>query len=162
MLMHKFLLRSILLAIFIILPMTGCGAADPLNRNGTLNGKVTIDGAPVTAGNILFASEDGQWTVGGPLRGDGTYSVKEPPLGTVKVAIQTEMYRHRLAPTKYDGVAPAGGQLPGSGGMVLPDPKVRGLIYKEIPAKYESIETSGLSCVVTKGHQEQDFALTSK
>jgi hypothetical protein len=46
--------------------------------------------------------------------------------------------------------------------MVLPDPKVRGLVYKAIPEKYERIETSGLTVVVTPGHQQHDIVLTSK
>ena len=147
--------------LLLLLAMTGCGSPDPLNRGGTLAGAVTIDGEPVTAGNILLISADGAWTGTAPLRGDGTYTIQEPPLGTVKVAIQTEMYRGRPLPTKYASPQ-VEGQAASSRGMVLPDPSVRGLIYKEIPAKYEQVETSGLTCVVTKGHQQQDFPLTSK
>jgi len=150
-----------LLALLLLLPLAGCGGSDPLNRGGTLHGKVTIDGAPVTAGDVLVVSEDGAWSVASPLRGDGTFTVKEPPLGPVKVAVQTERYRDRPLPTKYPA-AKAGAQSSGSAGMTLPDPSVRGLVYKEIPARYEKIETSGLTCVVQKGDQQQDFALTSK
>jgi hypothetical protein len=150
---------KLLLALLLLLPLAGCGRGDPLNRGGTLSGKVTINGEPVTAGNILLVSEDGAWTGTAPLRGEGTFTVNEPPLGTVKVAIQTELYRDRTAPeNKYPAGKP-GAKLPGSGGMKLPDPSVRGLVYTEIPAKYEKIESSGLTCVVTKGHQQHDFPL---
>jgi hypothetical protein len=46
--------------------------------------------------------------------------------------------------------------------MVLPDPKVRGIIYKAIPPKYEKIETSGLNCTVTRGNQTHNLELTWK
>ena len=148
------------LALLLLAPLAGC-STDPLNRNGTLNGKVTIDGEPVTAGNVLFISENGIWTGSAPLRGDGTYTVKEPPLGKVQVAILTELYRDRPVPTEYP-MAKSKENLPGSGGMIMPDPAVQGLVYKEIPAKYEKVETSGLTCVVKPGHQQQDFPLTAQ
>jgi hypothetical protein len=152
---------TLLMALLVLGPLAGCTPGDPLNRGGSLSGKVTIDGEPVTAGNLLLISEDGNWTGTAPLRGDGTYTVKEPPLGNVKVAVQTELYRDRRVPTQYPS-AKGKDKLPGSGGMSLPDPSVRGLVYKEIPEKYEKPETSGLTCVVQRGHQQHDFPLTAK
>lgn len=144
-------------ALAVLLLLAGC--SEPLNRGGTINGKVTIDRAPVTAGNVLMVSEDGKWTGYAPLRGDGTYTVKEPPLGNVKIAIQTELYRGRSLPTKGGGMS--GSTKPGSAGMVMPDPSVRGLVYKATPAKYEQVETSGLTGTVVRGDQELDLPLTS-
>jgi hypothetical protein len=155
--MRKLAFLTILLALFVV---AGCG--DPLNRGGSVSGMVTIDGEPVTAGNVLFASEDGQWTVFAPLRGDGTYLVKEPPLGNVKIAVQTEMYKGRAVPPNTKNEPRGDPKQVGSGGMVLPDPSVRGLIYKAIPDKYEQFETSGLSCVVKRGDQQHDIPLTAK
>jgi hypothetical protein len=148
------LLFASALASFLV---TGCG--DPLNRGGKVSGKVTIDGEPVTAGNVLFQSEDGKWNASGPLRGDGTYEVDEPPLGRVQIAVQTLMYRGQSA--RAEGGNRATGN-PGSAGMVLPDPSVRGLVYKEIPGKYEELRTSGLTHVITHGDQTFDIPLTWK
>ena len=58
-----------------------------------MSGTVTIDGEPVTAGEVLFISEDGKWSASSPLSAEGTFVVKEPPVGIVKIAVQTEAFR---------------------------------------------------------------------
>jgi hypothetical protein len=132
--------------------LAGCG--DPLNRGGDVHGRVTIDGEPVTAGNVLMVSEDGKWTGIGPINASGDYVVKEPPLGKVKIAVQTEMYRDAPPPPKPGG-------KDGSP-MVPPDPSVRGTVYKAIPRKYEQIDSAELSCTVVQGQQPFDLKLTWK
>ncbi len=142
-------------------PMFLAGCSEPITRGETLSGRVTIDGKPVTAGNVLLVSENGQLTASAPLRGDGTYVVKEPPLGQVKIAVETLLYRDRAAP-EYGSEKTGKPGLVGSAGMVLPDPMVRGLVYQPIPEKYESVETSGLTLVIERKVQEFDIVLTEK
>jgi hypothetical protein len=150
------------LALAGLVPLLTAGCQDPLNRGGAVRGQVRIDGEPVTAGNVLFVSEDGKWTGIGPINGKGEYVVKEPPLGKVQIAVQTEMYRNFAPPARGAPAHDGGGGPPGSKGMVLPDPAVRGLVYKPIPAKFESVDTSDLSYVVVRGDQTHDLELSSK
>jgi hypothetical protein len=150
---------TVVSACLPLLFVAGCG--DPLNRGGEISGTVTIDDEPVTAGNVLLVSEDGKWSVVGPISATGTYTVKEPPLGTVRIAVQTEMYSQKNNPDPGHKTG-KGNEPPGSRGMVTPNPAERGLIYKAIPAKYEKIETSDLSVTVTRGNQQHDIRLTSK
>ncbi len=141
----------------IALTLGGCG---PRINHGEVRGQVTIDGQPVTAGNVLFVSEDGQLTSTAPLNGDGAYVMKEAPIGKVRIAVQTLIYRGAAAPPTVG--RGGGANQVGSKGMVLPDPSVRGLVYKAIPEKYEKVESSGLSAEVVKGDQKIDISLTWK
>lgn len=139
--------------------LAGCGGRI---NHGEVSGLVSIDGQPVTAGNVLIVSEDGQWTATGPLHGDGVYSIREAPLGKVRIAVQTLMYRGTAVPPPRVGRPGGDASQVGSKGMMLPDPSVRGLVYRAIPEKYEQVETSGLSSEVVKGDQRIDLPLTSK
>jgi hypothetical protein len=148
-----------LFPVMVLIVCVGCGGR--INRGGAVSGKVTIDGAPVTAGDVLFVSEDGQLTAIGALTGDGSYLVKEPPLGNVKIAVQTDKYRYRGRPgaTSEKSGPP---HKDGSPGMILPDSSKRGLVYKSTPAKYEKADTSGLHYVVDRGNTIHDIELTEK
>jgi hypothetical protein len=157
--MYRFSRTFLLLAAATPFLTTGCG--ETVTRGERLSGRVTIDGAPVTAGNVLLISEDGRLTATAPLRGDGAYVVQEPPLGRVKIAVETLLYRDRTPPENGEHPEKSGGPR-GSAGMVLPDPKERGLAYRSIPEKYERVETSGLTVVVERGVQQFDIALTEK
>ncbi len=150
-----------LAAGLLALALAGCGG-DGLNHGGKLSGKVTLDGKPLKGGNVIVSSEDGKHSVQGFITGEGTYSVPEPPLGKVKIAVQTAHLRGSFTPK--EGV-PAGaggkGEL-GSRGMTLPDPKEIGLGFTAIPSKYEKPETSGLTTEIKGGDQTHNVELTSK
>ncbi len=152
--------RFLLPLLATLLLLVGCGGR--INRGGTISGKVTIDGAPVTAGNVLFVSADGQLTAIGPIAGDGSYTVKEPPLGNVSIAVQTEQFRKRAPPAKHSAPGGPPNKDAGSPGMVLPKPSERGLVYKATPKKYEQADTSGLRHVVERGNTTHDIELTEK
>jgi hypothetical protein len=145
------------MALFVCV---GCGGR--INRGGMLRGKVTIDGAPVTAGDVLFVSDDDQLTAIGALKGDGTYLVKEPPLGNVKIAVQTTKYRDRGRPAANSEKSGPTHKDAGSPGMILPDSSHRGLVYKSTPKKYENADSSGLHYVVERGDAIHDIELTDK
>lgn len=132
--MHWFC-RSLVAALgcAALLLVAGCGAP-PV---GTVQGKVTRNGAPVGAGSIIFQNADGTVSMSANLNPDGTYVVESidraglPP-GDYKVAV---------SPSKIGSgevvLAVAPGQTPAG-----PPP---------IPAKYHSVETSGLSAKVAAG-----------
>jgi hypothetical protein len=137
--------------------LAGCGGQNKINRGGEVNGKVTINNKPVTAGRVLLVSADGIHSASGALRGDGTYTVKEPPMGECKIAVETAQFKGAPRPT-----TPRGGKARqnSSPGMVLPDSSEVGLAYVAIPAKYEKVDTSGLSYTVPKGNSSHDLPLT--
>ena len=140
--------RLFLAYCLMFLVLAGCKSG---NEGGEATGKVTIDGEPVTAGEVVFVSEDGILSSSGFIKGDGTYTVKEPPLGLVKIAIQTESFKtvdSSNGPPKPHPV------------MKMPDPQVMGSVYKEIPAKYGKVETSGLTVTIKRGQLTHDLKLS--
>jgi hypothetical protein len=151
--------KSIALCAALLLALAGCGGGGGLNTGGALTGKVTIDGKPIKGGNVLVVSEDGTRSASGFVNGEGTYTVPEPPLGKVKVSLQTSHLRGSFAPKSGEK---AGGKGEGSRGMVMPDPKDIGLEFTAIPDKYEKPETSGLGTEVKGGTETYDLTLSAK
>jgi hypothetical protein len=147
-----------LLAGFVALFLAGCGDAG-LNRGGSLTGEVTIDGKPVTAGTVLVVSENDKYAVSGFINEYGKYTVKEPPLGPCKIAVQT---RDKKGSTRPADTGKGGKAGSGSAGMVLPDPEEIGLTYVPIPDHYEEAKTSGLVVEVKAGKQDHPLTLTWK
>lgn len=137
--------------------MIGCGGADGLNRGGELTGKVTIDDKPLLGGRVEITSEDGKNAVSAQLRPDGTYTLKEPPLGSCKITVTTSYLKGMVPPPR---AGKTGNKEGASGGMVYPDDV--GFTYVPIPAKYESASTTDLQVTVAKGNQSHDIKLTSK
>jgi hypothetical protein len=148
-----------LCAALLALALAGCGGGTGLNTGGALTGTVSLDGKPIKGGNVLVVSEDGRLSASGFVNGEGTYTVPEPPLGKVKVAIQTSHLRGSFVPKSGEK---GGGKGEGSRGMVMPDPKDIGLEFVAIPDKYEKPETSGLATEVKGGTETYDLALSAK
>ncbi len=153
--------RAAILAGLFALVLAGCGAGDNgLNKGGKLTGRATIDGKPLKGGNVIVVSENGKYSVQGYINGEGIYTVLEPPLGKVKIAVQTSHLRDSVVPKNDPGKGKGKG-IDGSRGMTLPDPKELGLGFTAIPARYEKAETAGLTTEVKSGDQAHDIELTS-
>lgn len=137
------------LAVGVLLAACGCGGGDGINHGGELTGKVTIDGTPVSAGEIQFHGGDGKHSVSGKLRNDGSYTVHEPPLGPCKIAIITSTFKDIPPKSKAKGPVDftdhATGEWP---------------IYAATPKAYEDKDTSGLTVDVKSGKQEHAIELT--
>jgi hypothetical protein len=129
----------------------GCGGGDGVNRGGKLTGKVTIDGKPVSAGEVIIYGADGKHSMSGKIRLDGTYTVLDPPLGACKLAVVTSTFKDVPPPTAKKGPVdhtdPKTGEWP---------------IYVRTPERYEKPETSGLTVEVKGGDQEHNVPLTEK
>lgn len=69
----KFTGLSLLCLLAVMFP--GCHRNDLV----LISGKVTVDGQPVQAGSIAFASVDGKTSVEGAEIKDGAYEAKVPP-----------------------------------------------------------------------------------
>jgi len=83
--------RRAVLASLAFAPLGGCsGSGAP--PSGTVTGKVTIDGQPLTGGAIRFhpsSAEGKSKASGGVIGADGSYSVPDAPLGACTVTIDT-------------------------------------------------------------------------
>lgn len=168
-----------------LLPLLGCGGS---STPAAVQGKVTLDGAPVTGGSISFHSATGDYT--GPIAADGTYSIGDIPAGEMTVTVETESINpDKKAPPVY-GSRTAGGGTPGGGGgspkpgsgggppmgaAKGPDgkpyqaegsPKPEGApvaekgTYVKIDAKYNDKDKSGIKKTLNAGKQTIDIELT--
>jgi hypothetical protein len=64
----------------LVLLLPGCGS----HSGARLEGKVTLNGAPLNAGEVVVVAEDGSWTARGRIV-EGEYAIEKAPLGGVKV-----------------------------------------------------------------------------
>src|SRR6516165_7184488 len=76
---------SVLLVSLLICSLAaGCG-----KPKGSVSGKVTYQGKPLTAGMVTFSPEKGA-AVNSPIDGEGNYRVENVPVGTAKISVRSE------------------------------------------------------------------------
>jgi len=134
-----------------ILLAAGCGGG----KKGEVSGKVLYQGKPVRGGTVSFIPEGGG-LMSSAIEEDGSYTVRNVPVGAVKITVETDSFR--------PPVMPPGG--PGSGGppegvmkymkgknAALADPQ-RAKRYVPIPLQYGDPRQSNLTYTVTGGKQE--------
>lgn len=66
--------------LLLVIGLSGCGSKT------IVSGKVSYKNAPVLKGDIHFVGADGQSR--SSVIADGAYTVEDPPVGTVKVAVE--------------------------------------------------------------------------
>jgi hypothetical protein len=126
---------GILLALAV---MAGCSSS-PQGPRSAVTGIVTLDGAPLTAGTVLFMTEMGN-AASADVKPDGTYALRCNP-DLFKVAV--------TPPASIDPLTvPVG--TPTSSSTSQPS----------IPKKYLDFGTSGLSAEIKKGDNTFDIALS--
>lgn len=110
----------------------GCGSGHSVRDQSEVSGKVTLNGAPLTSGSVSVYSE--KTGSGGicPLDGAGHYRIK-----------------NLIAPEVYAVTIIGPEQVPDA-----PPPPP-----SEIPQKYQSSSTSGLSVQITSGKNTFDISL---
>jgi hypothetical protein len=142
------------LVLFAALSALGCRGQE---KTSTVHGSVTLNGKPVTDGMVVFVSEaDPSVRVPGQVFGDGKYTALGVPVGPVKVYFDmSEPKKWEEAKAKSQAKGATKRPRPPIGGpsAVPPGP------YVQIPARYESLETSELRCVVEPGITEVNFEL---
>jgi hypothetical protein len=137
------------LLVGAILLSAGCGAP-----SGTVSGKVTVGGKTVPGGTVSFIPPDGKNTQFADIAEDGSYSVKNLPLGKVSITVETKSVAPLTAPGGVNMHMPAGApNAPNA------DAAKR---YVKIPDKYSQAESSGLSYEVKSGRQEHPIELAEK
>jgi hypothetical protein len=120
---------------------TGCGKS-----KGTVSGKVTYQGKPLTSGLVTFVPEKGA-AVYSPIDAEGKYRVENVPLGLAKISVGEGNAGNQEAPPKPRN----------PGGMTeFMVPKNKGL---NIPAKFKDPEASGITHQVEQGTRERDIDL---
>lgn len=75
-------LRLMFLLLPFVLAAAGCGASGP---HDVVTGKVTYKGKPVI-GTVVFAGAGKE--IAAPINPDGTYTIKAPPAGKVRVTVK--------------------------------------------------------------------------
>ena len=104
-----------------------------------VGGKVTLAGAPLTAGGVLFMNDAGD-AASAELASDGTYTLKCRPA------------RYKVAITPPAPVDPLGTPAGAPPRPAAPPPAV--------PKRYHELGTSGLTCDVKEGNNTFDIPLT--
>ena len=147
-------------------------------NTATVTGKVTVDGKPVTAGTVVFESEDGRAQGSGYLRTDGSFKVAEAPIGPCKIVVKVSQFNRSTTGGAMGAIpgGPAAGGASGRSPMAkdkaensIPDDaklsgppagESPGLVYVAIDKKYESLESTDLRYTVVKGEQTHNIIVT--
>lgn len=133
--------RFLMVSCLLPLVAAGCGGGGGRKvATGTVSGKVSLAGQPLSTGTIVFFAENNGETAIGPLSSDGTYTLKygtgfSIPVGDYRVAIN-------------EG-PPPGAPIPSPADVMKAPPA--GPATSKIPAKFRDAKTSGLIAVVKPG-----------
>ena len=117
--------------------LAGCSSSSEERRSGTVSGKVTLDGAALAAGTVLFMTEDGHGATA-DLQPDGTYTLQCRP----------DQYKVAVSPPPPPDPLAGGGAAPAAA--------------VDIPTKYHDFAKSGLTTEVKEGENTFDISLTKK
>ncbi|MBI3465937.1 MAG: carboxypeptidase regulatory-like domain-containing protein [Planctomycetes bacterium] len=128
-------------AIAVTIVLAGCGGSD--KKIGAVSGKVTYRGQPVSEGSVSLVDTTAGEGAEATLNRDGTFKIETPegglPPGTYAVSISPPIYEDSSDPKTPP---------------VMVQKKV-----KNIPEKYRSHFTSGLSATVKEGPNEVNLEM---
>jgi hypothetical protein len=146
-------------AVLVLAGATGCGGT------GTITGKVTYQGRPLTGGTVLFTSASGKGSQSSPIGPDGSYTIEKMPTGPAKVAVDTGGSAQR-PPGVFGGGPPKQMQpgkdvkLPEGVKSPLYNPEAKqGKPPERIPEQYANPDTSKLTYTVRSGSQTHEIEL---
>lgn len=135
--------------ILLLTPLTGCGEANPLGRQG-LSGEVRFAGELLDQGTIEFSPVDPNGVSSGTIIQQGKYEIpahQGVPAGAYKVRIMSPEDKEE---EPEEPSAPPGPEAMAQGPRQPPPAQER------IPAEYNT-KTKVLIEVTTKGPQKFDF-----
>jgi hypothetical protein len=138
--------RTILWKIGFLVFVGGCGGERTYGVKGQVN---LADGRPVTAGQIEFRGTDRPISAIGFIQPDGTFelSFRRSADGAVAGTYTAAL----VEPPPPPGL--------GSGAEEISMAKVRSQWLADVPAKYRSMKTSGLTFEVKPDSQANDFKI---
>jgi hypothetical protein len=137
---------GVLLGLLLLCSLAaGCG-----KPKGSVSGKVTFKGKPLTAGFVIFTPEKGP-AVNASINSEGKYKAENVPVGTAKISVRTDavtdsesfkMVKNPKDPKEMRKLKPqsTGPKIPWN-------------------SKYNDPEQSGLTYTVQEGPQEHDIDL---
>jgi hypothetical protein len=157
--LHRARMAGCLLLLVLLAALSGCGVGG--KGKGTVKGQVVFFDKKLTAGTVIFITQDGR-SGSGNIDFSGNYTVPDAPVGvctvTVSVPKMTGMPGGMQGgPKPPPGLPPM--KQPGSGeaeSSTLIDPSK----IVQIPAKYANKESSGLTFTVERGENTYNITLT--
>jgi hypothetical protein len=143
------------LGLLVVLPL-GCGR--PSSTPGKLSGNVSIDGAPVTGGDLYIHTAGG--AIHAIITPTGSYTATDLPTGDWKVTVNTESLnpKRKKAPKVYGGKKDAIAPIP-TGPQSTPS-GAGGGVFVEIPTRYMDASSTPLTVTITAGSQTKNIELT--
>lgn len=149
--MSRLSARTVVWAAGVLLA-AGCGRDNPHLTGADVSGVVRHKGTPLTGGTIrLVAAGDPNKSASGPIRGDGTYEVKNAPVGEVIAVVETDSARFDTA-TMLAMSKAKGANVPAA-------PEGPPVKYMAIDRKYADPARSPLRGTVQKGTNKKDWDL---
>ncbi len=135
--MRRFLLHA---GAVLALGTAGCGP-----RSASVSGVVTLDGVPLTTGEVHFfpAAGDGQ-TAAANIETDGRYRVAEASPVKMKVILHSSRVISKRA--RYEGV---------------PDSPIDEVREEVLPARYSDMNKTELTANLAAGENTVNFELKS-
>jgi hypothetical protein len=149
--MGRVLTATVALAVFAFGAANLFADEEKAKETGAVKGKITYKGVPLTGGTVSFYAADASiYTT--LIAADGSYSLKDVPVGEMRVAVETESLNKAKPKVLPKEKAPADPSKPD-------DKPATVIAYVKIPKKYSDPKTSGLTCKIKKGNQTFDIAL---
>jgi hypothetical protein len=136
--------------VLAVLLVAGCGTP-----KGSISGKVTYKGQPLTSGTVTFLGSDNSVATS-PIDAEGNYSIAKVAAGPAKITVRPgaagtmDPRMKGMDPSKMGGAPEGKG---GEKGGAAPAKVVK------IPDKYSDSDKTPLSYTVTAGAQTHDIKL---
>jgi hypothetical protein len=128
--------------------VAGCSKTRRAPEHAEVSGKVVYHNKPVTGGQVSFVAADGFASVG-IIDEKGNYTISAP-VGDVRIGIDNRGVGSKLREAAAKGAGRPDAEAP---------KPIKG-VYREIPAKFYTPDTSELKYTVKSGAQTHDIELT--
>lgn len=141
------------LGLGCLIILIGCGPSlkdGPPASGAEVSGKVLLGSTPLGGGTVRFVSTSNPDHMAvGSIGLDGTYAVKNAPVGPVKIGVETETAK------MFDPAFNKGNPPPPPAGGTTP----KEMKYVRISPKFGNADNSGLTYEVKPGSQQHDVVL---
>jgi hypothetical protein len=127
-----------------VLLLSGCGG--PPARS-SISGIVKLDDKVVKGGSIKLKFKTGE-ILQARINGNGGFAMPQGPIGEATAAVETESVKGAAKGAAPPGVGTSTGKVEG-----LPKDETPKEEYVKIPAKYNSVDQSGLTFNIKPGQQ---------
>jgi hypothetical protein len=139
--------------LWLLVLAAGCSHQARSVPHASVSGKVIYKGRPLPGGRVTFVTVNGGFAASANIHEDGAYKV-DAPVGDVQISVDNSMLlRKRGTPTR----PPQSEEMMKRSGGGEKDP-IKGH-YVDLPSKYATADTSGLTYTVQPGEQTHDITL---